>query len=140
MFILQGYLPIVFIFSSRGPVNNREHLPVRLLRYDLIDYSSGVGSWIRTQFFFSMRIRIQGAKPMWIHTNPDPNPGQALELQKVEFYMEHILKVGNKSKNLVHTKVPNKAFKFHAPGSGTAFPIRIRIQDNKINADPDPQQ
>jgi hypothetical protein len=28
---------------------------------------------------------------------------------------------------------------FHAPGSGSAFPITIGIQDSQINADPDPQ-
>ncbi len=27
----------------------------------------------------------------------------------------------------------------HAPGSGSAFPIRIRIQNSQMNADPDPQ-
>jgi hypothetical protein len=25
---------------------------------------------------------------------------------------------------------------FHAPGSGSAFPIRIRIQDSQMNAEP----
>jgi hypothetical protein len=28
---------------------------------------------------------------------------------------------------------------FHAPESGTAFPLRIRIQDSQMNVDPDPQ-
>jgi hypothetical protein len=28
---------------------------------------------------------------------------------------------------------------FHAPGSGSAFPIRIRIQDGQLSSDPDPQ-
>jgi hypothetical protein len=31
----------------------------------------------------SMRIRIKGAKPMQIH--PDPDPGETLKSQKVEF-------------------------------------------------------
>jgi hypothetical protein len=28
---------------------------------------------------------------------------------------------------------------FHVPESGYAFPLRIRIQDSQMNADPDPQ-
>ncbi len=28
---------------------------------------------------------------------------------------------------------------FHASGSGSAFPIRIRIQDSQVSADRDPQ-
>jgi hypothetical protein len=39
--------------------------------------------WIRIGF---MRIRIQGAKPMRIHVDPDPC--QALKSQKVEFLHE----------------------------------------------------
>ncbi len=34
---------------------------------------------------FSMRIRIQEAKPMRIQADPDPDPGQTFKSQKVEF-------------------------------------------------------
>ncbi len=40
--------------------------------------------WI--QLFVSMRIRIQGAKPMRIHVDPDPD--QTFKSQKVEFLQE----------------------------------------------------
>ncbi len=33
-----------------------------------------------------MRIRIQGVKPLWIYVDPDP--GQTLKSQKVEFLHE----------------------------------------------------
>ncbi len=36
--------------------------------------------WIRIQLFIRMRIRIQGAKPMEIHSEPDP--GQSLKSKK----------------------------------------------------------
>ncbi len=97
--------------------------------------------WIRIQLF-----------------NADPDPGSQTNAdpcrprswsQQLNFYMLNILKVGtgNRSRNL-HTKV-NKAFwnavkpgtilvnlvNFHAPGSGSAFPIRIHIQDSQMNAD-----
>ncbi len=39
-------------------------------------------------------------------------------------------------------KAENQAYLLilaNAPGYGIAFQIRIRIQDNQINADPDPQ-
>ncbi len=42
--------------------------------------------WTRIQLFIWMRIRIQGAKPMEIHQDPDP--GQTLKSQKVEFLHE----------------------------------------------------
>jgi hypothetical protein len=32
-----------------------------------------------------------------------------------------------------------KLVSVHAPGSRSAFSIRIRIQDSQLNADPDPQ-
>jgi hypothetical protein len=38
---------------------------------------------IRIQHFTSIRIRIQGAKPMRIHADPDPS--QSLPSQKVGF-------------------------------------------------------
>ncbi len=53
--------------------------------------------WTRTGFsadsnpgpsFISMRIRIQAAKPMRIH--PDPDPGQTLKSQKVKFLHEKL--------------------------------------------------
>jgi hypothetical protein len=44
---------------------------------------------IRIHFFISMRIqiriRIKAAKPMWIHVDPNADPGQTLKSQKVEF-------------------------------------------------------
>ncbi len=57
---------------------------------------------ILIQLFISMRIRIQGAKLMRIHADPDL--GQSLK--KVKFYMKNILEVGNRSKN-----IPTKAQK-----------------------------
>ncbi len=58
--------------------------------------------WIRIGFnadpdtdplFISMRIqiRIQGAKPMLIHVDPGPGPGQTLKSQKVEF--SHLISI-----------------------------------------------
>ncbi len=35
--------------------------------------------------FFSVRIRIQGAKPMGIHADPDSDSGQTLLSQNVGF-------------------------------------------------------
>jgi hypothetical protein len=49
--------------------------------------------WIRIQLFISMRIRIQGAKQMRTHADPDPDPGQTLKSQKAEFFMKNILNV-----------------------------------------------
>ncbi len=52
---------------------------------------------IRIQLFTSMRIRIQGAKPMRIHTDPDP--GQISRHKKLDFVMKNkpVLYVGNMS-------------------------------------------
>ncbi len=53
--------------------------------------------WIRTGWnadpdqAFSLlrfRIRIQGAKPMWNHADPDPDPCHTLLSQKVELLHE----------------------------------------------------
>jgi hypothetical protein len=65
--------------------------------------------------------------------------------------MKNLFKVDNGSKNMP-TKAQKPFWKeenqlilvnFHTPESrsalGSAFPIRIRIQDSKINADPDPK-
>ncbi len=38
--------------------------------------------WIHAAFFLNA-IQIQGAKPMRIHPNPDPDPGQSWPSQKV---------------------------------------------------------
>jgi hypothetical protein len=75
---------------------------------------------IRIQLFISMRIhiRIQGAKLMRIHADPDP--GQTCET-RFEVYLLILVY-------------------FHALGSGYGPGFsRIRIQDSQINADPDPQ-
>ncbi len=94
-----------------------------------------------------IRMRIQEGKPMQIHADQDTDPDQTFESQKIEFYMKNILNVDKRSKK--HTYEGTKAFleadnqvylemlaKFRAPGSGSAFPIRIRIQDSQKNADP----
>jgi hypothetical protein len=56
------------------------------------DVSSSAVFRIRTGFnadpdptFTSMRIRTKGAKPVWIHADPDPDPGQTLPSRKVGF-------------------------------------------------------
>jgi hypothetical protein len=59
---------------------------------------------IRIQFFFisrtiQIRIRIQGANPIRIHTDPDPDSGQTLKSQKVEFSMNNTLQKGKSSTN-----------------------------------------
>jgi hypothetical protein len=90
----------------------------------------------------SMQIRIQVAKPMRIHEDANPDPGQTLKLQKVKILDEKYNKIGIRSKN-IRKKVKYPIFKtgnqfyfkilvyFHVPGSGSAFPIPIRIQDVK---------
>jgi hypothetical protein len=67
------------------------------------------------------------------HADPEPDPGRTLQSQKVERKM--ILKVGNRSRNMVY--LTNLVY-FHAPESrpGPAFPIRIRIPDSQNNAYP----
>jgi hypothetical protein len=104
----------------------------------------------RIQLFISMRIL--GAKVMRINADPDTDPGQTFKSQNVEFFTLNkiILKIGNRSKNIPtivqrlserqKTKFICKLLViFHAPGSGSgsAFPIRIRIwiQNSQINAD-----
>jgi hypothetical protein len=68
----------------------------------------------------------------------DPDPCKALKSRKVDYLHENILKVGigNRSKkNLQITKAFWKGRKplffylvnLNTPGSGSAFPIRIRI-------------
>jgi hypothetical protein len=54
---------------------------------------------IQIQLFTSMwiQIRIHGAKPMWIQADPDPDPGQTLLSQKLDFYMKNNLYVDNMS-------------------------------------------
>jgi hypothetical protein len=80
--------------------------------------------------FISMRIqiliRIQGATLMRVHA--DPNPGQTLTSQKLNFYMKNTLEVGNGSKTYQRRyKAENQVYllilvNFPAPGSGSAFP------------------
>ncbi len=77
---------------------------------------------------------------MQIH--PDTDSGQTLCLK---FYMKNILKVGYRSN--IPKKVQKPFWKaesqvyllvfvvFHAPESGSAFPVRIRIQDSQISGD-----
>ncbi len=73
--------------------------------------------------------------------NADPcGSGSATQV----FLHANIFKVGNRSKNIPQTG--NQIYlwifaSFHAPRSGSVFPIRIliRIQNSQINADPDPQ-
>jgi hypothetical protein len=85
-----------------------------------------------------------GAKP--IQADPDPYPGKTLKSQKIECLHESIvLKEGNKSKKYLR-KAGNQVYvsflvNFTDPGSesGYAFPVRIRIRDSQINADPDLQ-
>ncbi len=54
-------------------------------------------------------IRIQEAKSIRIQADPDPNPGQPLNFfshKQLKFYMENILKIGNRSEN-INKKVQN---------------------------------
>ncbi len=49
----------------------------------------------------SMRIRIQGAKPMQLHAESDPS--QTLKFKKIEFLYEKncVCRVNNRSKNIL---------------------------------------
>jgi hypothetical protein len=86
-----------------------------------------------------------------LDTDPDPGkpnqcgsrraaPGQTFEPQKGKFYMKNIL--GNRSNN-IPTKVQRQKSRFicqvfldSGAGSESAVPIRIRIPDSQMNADP----
>ncbi len=70
----------------------------------------------------SMRIRIRILVGLY-------------RLQKLDFDLENILCVG------VPTSYVLILVNFLAPGSGSVFPIRIwmQMQENQINADPDPK-
>jgi hypothetical protein len=61
--------------------------------------------WIRTQLFISMRIRIriQEAKPMQIHADPDSS--QTLSHKKLHFCMTNILEVGKVQKTFLKAEV-----------------------------------
>jgi hypothetical protein len=95
---------------------------------------------IRIELLISVRIRTQGDKPVRIRI--------LISHKKLNFYMKIYLKFAKGKK---HTYKGTKAFfkgrkpgllvsfgQFHASGSGSAFPIRIRIQNKQMNADPDP--
>jgi hypothetical protein len=57
------------------------------------------------------------------YLNADPDPGQTLKSQKVEFLRKNtVLKVGDRSKHIITVHAINLV-NSHAPGSGSAFPI-----------------
>jgi hypothetical protein len=154
--VARGWAHIYFLYINMPPP--------RIANINTI-LSAGFGAqhylpmlWIRIGFnadpdpaFISMRIRmrirIQGAKPMRIQADPDLD--QTSESQKADFLHEKYTfsTVCKRSKN-IPTKVQKRFRKeeiqfclyilanFHAPGTGSAFPVRIRIQDSKMNADP----
>ncbi len=79
-------------------------------------------------------------------------PGSWSDFKVTKSLIYNLLKVGNRSKNITYEG--SKAFSngrkpgffvnfcllpCHAPGSGSAFPIRIRTQDSQMRTDPDPQ-
>jgi hypothetical protein len=66
--------------------------------------SALVSMMIRIQLSMRNRIRIQGAKPMKIPTDPDPGH------KKLTLYMKNILKLDNRFKN-IPTKVQKNVFK-----------------------------
>ncbi len=87
-------------------------------------------------------------------TNAYPDPSQTLPSQKVDFDIKNIpmyfMKVICQQIYLLSTKVKKSILKcwksgffvnFQAPGSGSAFPTRIRIgiQESHSNADPKPK-
>jgi hypothetical protein len=96
-------------------------------------------------------IRIQRAKSVRNHADPEPGKTFSLKSQNDEFLHEnYLLKIGKRSKNISKEvqkplcKAGNQVYllilvNFHVAGSGSAFPIRIQIQGSQINADPDPQ-
>jgi hypothetical protein len=91
-----------------------------------------------------MRIQIQGFKKQ-----ADPNPGQTLKSQKMNFDIKNKFKVDNRLKTYLRRykslleREENGLFdilvNFHSPGSGSAFQ-QNQIQDSQVNADPDQQQ
>ncbi len=93
--------------------------------------------------FTAIWIRIQWVKPIWIWIL-----FRLFRHKKLNFYMKNILYVGNMSQN-IPTLVQKPFWKagskiylltlgnFIAPGTGSAFPIRIRIPESNISADLD---
>ncbi len=100
-----------------------------------------------SSFFTSMRIRIwiQGAKPMLIHQDLNPDPSR----KSIFLHEKKHFKQGIGHKTYIHgyksfRKAENHVYllilvNFLAPGfeSGFTFPIwiRVRIQKSLINAD-----
>ncbi len=82
-----------------------------------------------------LRIQIQAF--FYLNADPDSNPGSennAEFLDEAYWYLMQV--IGQK-----HTYKDTKDFllildSFHAPGSGSAVPLRIQIQDNQVKADP----
>jgi hypothetical protein len=72
------------------------------------------------------------APVLWIRTgfNVDPDPC---------FYLNADLDADPYSGSQINADSNPSHKNFHAPGSGSAFLISIRIQNRQINADPDPQ-
>jgi hypothetical protein len=99
------------------------------------------------------QIRSQGSKstnPIHILRTSVAHPRHSFNVEPESgsnFYMNNTRKVGKGQKTYLRRdkrlflKIENKVyllilFNFHAPGSGSAFPIRIMIRDSQINADP----
>ncbi len=102
----------------------------------------------------SMRIRILGVKPEQIHADPYPDPSHTVPPQKIGFDMkimvlyEGVVMCHKTYQRTTYVKRPfrkavNQISIFFTPGSRSAFPIRIPMQESKsINADhadPDPK-
>jgi hypothetical protein len=66
-------------------------------------------------------------KPVLIHADSDPN--QTLSDKNLIFYMKNVLEVCNIGGQKTYLQIPL--------GSGSTFPIQIRIQDTCV-VDPDP--
>jgi hypothetical protein len=81
-------------------------------------------------FFTSRRILIRGAKPMWIHADPDPDPGQTLLSQKVASSHEKY----TFCRYYVIIKHAYVGLKTNLKGSGFR-----RAKSMRIHADPDPK-